>query len=237
MKKNFLWLIILCMCIVTGCAKNYKTVQEYADEMSALRKQLGDYTIEAVITTEDAETYVKSYIKDPRWKTETSKNNGKSYQDGILYDGKEVYSYSKKENLAMAIPFKQMIEKKQKIDEKSTDMIMKYINPAGFIYDWTTGSTNLDDDLEFGKKNEIKNNFKCRMILSKTDDSEACINDQYGIAVYAKIKDPKKGSYIEFNVKNVENNALTEDDLNLPAGIKKFSMAQLFQNMANMMKQ
>lgn len=236
MKKNFLCLIILCLCLVTGCTKNYKTVQEYSDEMTALRKQLGDYTIEAVITTDDAETYVKSYIKDPKWKTETSKNNGKSYQDGILYDGKEVYSYSKKENLAMAIPFKQMIAKEKNVDAKTTDLVMKYINPTGFVYDWTTGATNLDNDLKFGDKNVVKNEFKCRMILSKTDDSSICVSDKYGVAVYAKIKDPKKDSYIEFNVKKIENNPLTENDLNLPAGMKKFSMAQLFQNMANMMK-
>ena len=233
MKRNLLFVIILSLCLVTGCTKHYKTVQAYSDDMSALRQKLGDYTIEAIITTDDADINIKSYMKGSKWKTETSKNNGKTFQEGILYDGNEVYSYSKKDNIAMSIPFKQMMKKEGVNDETKLALVMRMINPTGILYYWdvleATGS--LDNLCSFGKITK-KNNFPCRMILYKYG-GEVCVSDKYGIAVYLKTQTPKQGN-VEYNVKSINTSPISDFDLGLPAGIRKMSMSDLFQNLANM---
>lgn len=237
MKKSLIIMLVACICLATGCTKNYKSVSEYADAMAQVRKNLRYYTIETVISNNSTDSYFRSYIKGDKWKTETSQNSGKTYDgNGVLYDGVEVYSYSSEQHMAVSIPFGKMLEKQGVKDKKITNMIMKYINPAGFVYDWTMEDKDLDKSLTFGKKNVKKNGFKCRMLQSTNDDSEICVSDKYGIAVYAKLKDNKKGGYVEFNVNKVNNLNISDYDLELPAGVKKLSMATMLQDLSNMMK-
>ena len=234
MKKSLLFTLILCTCLFTGCTKNYKTVDEYSTAMKEVRNQLGDYTIEAKIMTDDGDVDCISYKKGDKWKTETSKNNGRVFNDGILYDGKEVYSYSKKHKMAMSIPFKQMLQKSGVNDNESLDMVMKIVNPTGILFYWDLDEIKGQDGSSwtFGK-NIKKNNFPCRM-LQHADGAEVCVSDKYGIAVYAKISTPQKGN-TEFNVKTIKNTPILDSDLGLPKGVKKMSMSELFRSMAKMM--
>ena len=237
MKKFALSALLIGVFMFTGCTKNYKTFEEYSDAMEEVRDKLGDYTVETVISTPEADINCRTYKKGEKWKTETSKNNGKTYSDGILYDGKEVYSFSTVNKMAMSIPFKQMLSK-EGANEDNIEMVMKVINPTGILFYWDLddlGNKGGDNNSISLGKITAKNDFKCRMISYKAG-GEACISDKYGIAVYLKINTPEKGD-IEYNVKTILNNSLNDSDLDLPEGVKKISMADLLQNMAKMFKQ
>lgn len=235
MKKKIILTLMLCACLFTGCTKKYNTVDEYAKAMNEVRKNLGDYTIETIISTNNTENYSKSYLKNEKWKTEISKNNGKTFDDGILYDGKEVYSYSKSQKIAMSIPFRQMFSKLGADNKTAYETVMKMINPVGILFYWGSDELKCKDCSlwEFGRVTK-KNNFKCRILRHK-DGGEICVSDKYGIAVYAKISTPQKGES-EFNVKKINNSYLSDVDLDLPSDVKQMSIADLFQDMANMMK-
>ena len=230
MKKVLVPALLLCMCLFTGCAKKYDSIKDYAQAMQEVKTKLGDYTIETVISSKSLNMNCITYKIDNLWKTETSKNGGKDYSDGILYDGHEVYSYSKIQNVAMSMPFKQILEQKGEDNEKAIDVIIKMINPTGILFYW-----DLDDMVEngsngwdFGKMTK-KNNYKCRMLHHKSG-GEVCVSDKYGIAVYAKINTPKQGE-VEYNVKNISNKPLNVSDIGLPEGIKKMSMLDMLKNM------
>ena len=99
MKKKLIILLLSGVFLLSGCAKKYNTISEYSEDMAKVRKGHGDYTIEAVILKDGQNLYYKSYIKNNKWKTELSLDNGSSYTgDGTLYDGNEVYSYSINKN-------------------------------------------------------------------------------------------------------------------------------------------
>ena len=232
MKKILVPALLICMCLFTGCTKKYDSVKDYSKAMQEVRAKLGDYTIQTVLSSREMNLDCITYKKGDLWKTETSKNGGKNYSDGILYDGNEVYSYSKSQNFAMSMPFKQMMPKNED-GEKALNIVMKMINPTGILFYWDMEDIVKDDSTgwTFGKITK-KNGFKCRMLNHKAG-GQVCVNDKYGIAVYAKINTPKQGE-VEYNVKKIENKTLTNTDVSLPAGIKKMSMTDLFKNMAKM---
>ena len=62
MKKILLSLLIISVCLFTGCTKNYKTVSEYSDAMSAIKNKLGDYTIDATMPYDEELLLIKSKI-------------------------------------------------------------------------------------------------------------------------------------------------------------------------------
>lgn len=232
MKKFCFVFILACMFMLTGCTKNYKTVSEYSADMTKVRQRLGDYTIEAVVTSRDADVYCKSRIKNNLWKTEVSHNGGKTYIEGILYDGSRLYSYSNQENIAMEIPLRQMFAKGGVKDAKMMDKTVKFMNPTGLVYNWDAiEATNIDKLWTFGERTK-KNNYNCRM-LTLSRGGEACISDKYGVAVYLKVSTPKKGD-VEINVKKISNNSISNHDLELSSGLKKVSMTELISNKAKM---
>ena len=233
MKKVLIPALLVCMCLFTGCTKKYDTVKDYSNAMKEVRANLGDYTIDAEISSSDMNINCRTYKKGDKWKTETSKNDGKTFNDGILYDGDEVYSYSKQQKFAMIIPFKQIMAKSGTDDKEALDVMMKMVNPTGILFYWDISeSENSNNEIwTFGKITK-KNNYKCRM-LNNISGGQVCVSDKYGIAVYAKIHTPKQGE-VEYNVKNISNKTIESSYLDLPEGVQKMSMADLFKNMAKM---
>jgi hypothetical protein len=236
--KKFLLctLVLLPLCLLTGCTKNYKTVSEYSAAMSEVRNNLGDYTIEADLLSGNKNLYVKSLCKNDLWKAETSNDNGKTYVNTLLYDGKEIYTYAKGQPIAVSIPFKKMITT-QGSDNNDAEKAVKWMNPLGVTYNWDLylKEDDINKTFELGKIVK-KNGFDCRMVTYINGDGEFCISDKYGIAVYAKLTDKTKNQTMEINVKSIDNAMLNPSDFELPAGIKKMSMVTLMQNMLGAMQ-
>lgn len=239
MKKKFLCaLLLLPLCLLTGCTKNYKTVSDYSADMLKVREKLGDYTIEADTSSGGQYMYLKSMIKGNLWKTEMSNDGGKSYANAMLYDGKEIYTYSKIQPIAVSIPLKQMIAKQvDNNGDDSPEKAMKWINPIGVALYWDLNIKDNDIDKTFNLGKIVqKNGFDCRMVTYISEDGEFCVSDKYGMAVYSKMTDKVKNQTIEINVKKIDNTPLSDSDVSLPAGIKKMSMEDLMKNMLNMMQ-
>lgn len=238
MKKLLLTSILLSVCLFTGCTKSYNTAEEYAADMQTVRSSLGNYTIEAQ-QSDGIKTYdMKSYFKDNKWKTENLSNPNDV--TGLLYNGEEVLSFSKANRIAMSIPFKKIFEGKNDEDSKmALDIMTKLTNPAGVLMYWDKLQSDKDNKTVWVVDNKLttKNNFPCRMLTSE-NIGEMCISDKYGIAVYSKlnIETPKgSGKYraVETNVKTISNEPIDSSKLNLPEGVKKISMEEIFKNIAS----
>ena len=230
MKKSIL-LLLLSVCFLTGCTKHYNSVLEYSADMEKVRNKIGDYTIEATMTGNNVNNYYKSVIKGEKWRVEESRDNGNTYNSVLLYDGKKIYAYSKNENYAIEMPIKELL-KQSGIDNEKTELIMKVINPVGILVHWNLDeiSGSIDNAWDFGP-NDRKNNFDCRMMTYKLESGyEACVSDKYGIAVYAKVNTKKQG-LVEINAKKIDNTPVSEQEVELPSGMKVVSMYDLFKSM------
>lgn len=231
-------LVILSLCFLTGCTKNYQTVADYSADMTQVRNKLGDYTIEANMVSGSRDMYYKSHIKGDLWKTEESGDNGQSYKNTMLYDGREVYTYSQEQPIAVSIPIKQMIAKQGQFKEgDNPDKAMKCVNPMGLLLYWDlyVKDNDINQTFELGKIVK-KNGFDCRMVTYISDNGEFCVSDKYGMAVYAKLINKVKNQMVEINVKKIDNTPISDSELMLPAGIKKVSMEALMKNMLKMMQ-
>ena len=231
MKKGLLLILMISLFIFTGC-KKYDTIEEYSVAMKEVRTRLNSYTIEAEVSDNGNMTYYKGYMNGQNWKTEELTNDKKTYYKGILYDGKEVWTYTNTKTSAVQVPFRLMLAMQGIGSHQNSDMIMKIINPLGILVNWSlseyTGEVNEDAWDFAGMKNF--NGFRCRMIENMNNEDSVCVSDKYGIAVYAKIKG-KDDNYTEYNVKSISNRALTQQDMDLPEGIKKISISGIFQDL------
>ncbi len=233
MKKS-IWLLLLLVCFLTGCSKHYNSITEYSEDMTKVRNKLGDYTIEASISSNDVNGYYKSVIKGNKWRVEESKDNGSTYNSVILYDGNKIYAYSKNQNIAIEMPIKEML-KQSNVDNEKTELIMKVINPVGILLHWDIDNINgnIDNAWQFGK-NGKKNNFDCRMLsYNLNPGDEVCVSDKYGMAVYLKMATNTKHGIMEVNVKNIDNTPVSEQEVELPQGMRVMSMFDLFKGMFN----
>jgi len=233
MKNNLLLILVLCIFLLTGC-KKYDTIEEYAHAMKEVRAKLNSYTMEIDVSTNNIDEHYIAYINGHNWKTEKVDDN-KNFQDGILYDGKEVWTYSKSKTSAVQVPFRLMLAMQGINLKKTNDTVMKIINPIGVLVNWSFNEMTgyIDENAwDFGKKKKY-NGYKCRMIENLDNDDIVCVSDKYGVAVYAKIKDDKTNTIMEYNVKNISNAPLTEKDLDIPDGIKKLSISGIFQDLMN----
>ena len=231
MKKH-IWLLLISVCLLTGCTKQYSSVSEYSTDMNKVRNKLGDYTIEATISSNDVNGYYKSFIKNNKWRAEGSKDNGNTYNTVILYDGNKVYAYEKNKNIAIDMPIKEML-KQSNVDNEKAEFVMKFINPMGILIYWDLDniSGNIDGSWQIGTKSK-KNGFDCRMISYKLSPSdEVCVSDKYGIAVYAKLTTKTKHGVMEINVKNIDNTPISEQEFELPSEMRVYSMMDLLKGM------
>ncbi len=233
MKKGVLLALILSIFLFTGC-KRYDSIVEYVQAMQEVRTKLNSYTLEVDVSTNGTDEHYIAYIKHSKWKTEKIDNN-KAYIDGILFDGKEVWTYSNSKSSAVQVPFRLMLAMQGINTNKTNDTVMKIVNPVGVLLTWSlnemTGEVN-EESWDFGKMKKY-NGYRCRMIESLDNDDVVCVSDKYGVAVYAKIQDSKTNKTVEYNVKNISNRDLSEKDMDVPDGIKKISISGILKDFLN----
>lgn len=240
MKK--LALLLLPVLLLSGCTKNYKTVEEYESEMQAVRKA-NSYIVEIKQQTPMAELYYKSYVKGDKWKTELSMNNGASYMTTVLYDGVDLLSYSSGTPYAVVNPAMEMVDDE---DPEYKVALINSQNPVNPIFHWyddfsfVSNLTSAPNKGVFEDNKANKNGFDCRMIKF-SEDREACVSDKYGIAVYYKIKfeDPRKPGEIQetiFNLVKIEESEILDSEFELPQGVKKMSLEGMLDHMDKMLE-
>lgn len=241
MKKFLLLTIVVSMFLFTACTKNYKTVGEYETAMKTIVSKHTDCTIEAKQSIGTAELYYKSYITKDKWKVDISMNGGGSYLSTILYDGKDLMTYSAGSPYAMVNP---MLDS---IDTDDTEMVESVINSQNPVYqliNWSGALALMADSediskAEFVNNKDNKNGFDCRLIKFG-EDREACVSDEYGIAVYHKlttddIKHPGNTMVSELNLVKIDTTPIPDSTFDLPSGVKKTSMDDMFKNMDRML--
>lgn len=240
MKKFFMLSALLSIFILTGCVKNYKTVEEYSDAMNVIRKGNSSYTIEAIQKSGTIELYNKSSFKGNKWKNEVSTNKGSSYMQTVLWNGKELLSYNTGSPYALINPINDMLENE---DKETKDLTINSMNPLYGMYNWTNGTYLLHDldikQMVFLNNKDTRNGFKCRLI-KMSSDIESCINDEYGIAVYQKLNttNPKTGAdeTLEINVIKIDTADIPDSTFKLPKGIKKMDMDTMLNNLSRIFK-
>jgi len=232
--------LLIPMCLVlflTGCTKNYKTVEEFEAEMKKIKSANNSYTIETKLSTFEGNAYLRTMHKNGKWKSELSMNDGLRYIETTLYDGNEILKYKADSKIAVTIP---------NFDLKGN--LNNLINPAGSLYEWEKDLLSFDENetkkSEFIKQNENKNNFPCRLIKYEYKSGatkEVCVNDKYGVAVYSKytISDPngKQDITSELNVVKISTDEINDTEFQLPKDVKKMNFQQLMNELSASLKQ
>jgi outer membrane lipoprotein-sorting protein len=231
MKK--LLLSISLVLFLTGCTKNYNSVDEYQAEMEKVKTANKSYTIEAKFSTYEGNGYFRSKFKGDKWKSELSMNDGLRYLETTIFDGKEILKYKLDSKIAVTIPG---------FNSEDTDF-NSLINPTHSLYEWEKDMFGLDLDkskkVEFLNQKEIKNNFPCRMIkysYQTGGTKEVCVSDKYGIAVYSKqvFKNPQPGKediVSELNAVKISTDELNDTEFQLPEDVKKMNFEQLMNEL------
>lgn len=230
MKKILCLGLVISICLLTGCTKNYKSVSEYETAMQTIKKQHKAMTIEAKQIVGAMELYYKTQTKGNKWKTQISMNNGGSYMSTMLYNGDELLSYSQGSPYAVTNPILDIMSND---NQEEKDYAIKMQNPTNPLLNWQDGFGllslgTLGENTEFVNNKDNRNSFDCRLI-KLGDKEEACISDKYGIAVYHKITS-EKGEMIIDLVK-VETTDIPESEFELPQGVRKMNLDQMLQSM------
>ena len=239
MKKVFL--VFGALVLLTGCNKNYKTVDEYNTAMDAVKSKVPAYTAEATQEVYGADLYYRTYIKGDKWKLEASMNGGKSYMTTVLYDGSDLWTYSAHSVYAVKNPAVEMLG--SHMNPADIKNIIDMQNPVLSLINWrhvlTDKSSALDEDnVKFVNQKVTMNGFDCRMI-DFGDGREACINDNYGIAVYHKFSAPNLGNQSEIlettlNLVKVDTSDIPDSVFEFPAGVKKADMDTMLNDLKKM---
>lgn len=241
MKKIYFISALACIFMLTGCTKNYKTVEEYSNAMQTVKNGISSYTIEARQNVGNIELYYRSFIKGDKWKTETSMNGGSSYMSTTQYDGVDLLTYSQGSPYAMINPAMDMI----KDEDAETKMItINSQNPVYPLLNWKNGfnifSMPETENPVFLNNKDNKNGFECRLIKF-SDEREACIIDKYGIAAYQKmivddIKHPGQKQETTINLVKIDTSDIDNSTFELPSGVKKMDMDAMLDNISKMFK-
>lgn len=241
MKKIYFISALACLLVLTGCTKNYKTVDEYSNAMKIVKDGNSSYTIEAKQNIGNIELYYKSYIKGDKWKTETSMNGGRSYMFTTQYDGVDLLTYSQGSPYATINPAMDMIKDE---DSETKSMTINSQNPVYPLFNWKNGfyifSMMETETPVFLNNKDNKNGFECRLIKF-SDEREACISDKYGIAVYQKIiaddiKHPGQKQKTTINLVKIDTSDIDDSTFELPSGVKKMDMDAMLDNISKMFK-
>ena len=241
MKKSYFIFALSCIFMLTGCSKNYKTVDEYSDAMNAIKESNSSYTIEAKQTMGSIEVYYRSFIKGNQWKTETSMNGGNSYMSTTQYDGTDLLTFAPGSAYAMINPAMDIIKDE---DSETRMMTINSQNPVYSLLNWRNNfsifSMPETETPVFLNNKDSKNGFECRLIKF-SDEREACISDKYGMAVYQKmiigdIKNPEAKKEIILNVLKIDTSNIEDSTFELPNGVEKVSMDAFLDNISEMLK-
>jgi outer membrane lipoprotein-sorting protein len=241
MKKILFISALMCSFVLTGCSKNYKSVDEYSEAMKAVRDANVSYTIEAKQKTGTVELYIRTFIKGDKWKAETSMNGGLSYTNTTLYDGKDLLVYSAGSPFAVTSPD---IDMSGKADIDTKKKMINLLNPLYGLFDWKDGfnvfSFSETASPVFVNKKDKKNGFECRLI-SFPDDREVCVNDKYGIAVYQKMslnnaKQAMYGKEIVHDVVIIDTSEIADSVFKLSPGVKRMDVASVLDSFSDILE-
>lgn len=252
MKKIVLLLSLTV--IFSGCTKQYSSIDKYNEDMQTVRNSFPAYTLEVSQTIPNYNLKYKSYVKDDKWVTEVSKDNGVSNFVTLVSSGKDLCYYSKDSEFAILLPVEKLLIDKTR--ENKSDKIWM-LNPIANLFYWTDGRGIFDslnliaNDVDTNRKkydvgtsqakiskNLTKmNGFDCRMITFGNNEfgREACISEKYGIAVYSKLKTKNsKNNSIEIttNVTSIDVNDIPNSLVNLPKDKSKITRRELETHMA-----
>ena len=247
MKKIVLLLSLTI--IFSGCTKQYSSIDKYKEDMQAVRNGFPAYTLEVSQTIPKYDLKYKSYVKDDKWVTEVSKDNGISNFVTLVSSGKDLCYYSKNSDFAILLPVEKLLIDKTR--ENKSDKIWM-LNPIAHLFYWHDGRGIFDslnliaNDVDTNRKkydvgtsqakiskNLTKiNGFDCRMINFGNSEfgREACISEKYGIAVYSKLhtKDSKNNP-IELitNVTKIDVSDFSDTLVKLPKDKSKITRREL----------
>ena len=237
-----LFVIAFTACLLCGCTKNYKSVDEYAAEMAKVRGSYPAYTIDMSMVENGTNTKIKTYTKGNKWKADTSVS-GLGGSSTMLYDGKDVVVYTSLSKEALITPIREA-----GLTDSDVNMAASLMNPAALLINWSGEGYNSSMFSDAGKQNEtsdseskidafsikgvftdkkekaVKNGYDCRLI--KFDNPaikrEVCVNDKLGIAVSSSIKFGKYDRV--FTLNSVSTDDIDDSVFNLPNGMKKMTM-------------
>lgn len=253
MKKIVLLLSLTI--IFSGCTKHYSSIDKYKEDMQAVRNRFPAYTLDVSQTIPKYDLKYEAYIKDDKWATEVSKDNGVSNFVTLLSSGTDLCYYTKESDYALLLPVeKLLIDKTRK--SKSDKIWM--LNPVANLFNWHDGRGLFDslnliaNDVDINRKNyevgtsqakisrnlTTMNGFECRMINFGDNEfgREACISEKYGIAVYSKLRTrDSRNNPIELvtNVTKIDVTDISDSLINLPKDKSKITRRELNARMAS----
>lgn len=197
--------------LLTGCTKNYSSVEDYVQDMKTNRAKYNVFFFEANKATIDGNVYSRTMLEGAKYRTDLSTDAGYTYSSSVLYDGKDLYEYVEGEDSTSVT---------SNIDANTAFQE----NPYSPVFNWW-------EDIETGKvKAKFIDNiyfqsaYECRLI-EFSDGREVCVADKYGIAVYYK-QEPLSQGYLRqgtiIDVLNIDDNTQVPPNLfELPENIKR----------------
>lgn len=198
MKKLSLLLVFLFLINVTWADTVYNR--------KAVRKLHKSYTLEVkqhLDGVASVDLYHRAYLKDNKWKAETSSDGGKTFPSVMIFDGKDCVMYW--ENMPYAIKYPDFTSLDSKVSQNAA-------NPVEGLFYWDgNGALFNQAKSKIINNNAKMNGFNCKL-FKVGEYMEACFNDSLGIAVYYKLKsiEPLTGmtqtnilNLIEVNVSDI----------------------------------
>ncbi len=184
----------------------------------SIRKLEKAYTLEVKQQMEgfgSVDLYHRAYLKNDKWKAETSTDGGKTFPSVMIFDGKDCVMYW--DNMPYAIKYPDFTSLDSKVSKNAA-------NPVEGLFLWDANGTLFNQNKAKIINNNAKmNGFNCRLI--KIDDSiEACFSDSLNIAVYYKLKSVEPLTGMEqtniLNLIKVNNSDIPDSVFKLPQGLK-----------------
>lgn len=224
MKKILVMSLLVSLCLLTGCSKKYDSVESYAEAMKQVQQSHKSIKMEVQNLSWMADSYVKSFFKDGKWRADQSMNGGRTYFRTVLYDGKDIVSYTNNAKWATLISTPK--------NEKDLEMMTSINNVASKLLDWN--NPNCLCSLQeikpvFANEKDKRNGFPCRLI-KYGDNYEACVSDKLGFAVYVKSRfaglEDKETVY---NLVSVETDTVQDAEVLLPEGLKKITLENMLK--------
>lgn len=210
MKKLLLACGLFCF-LLTGCTKNYESMDSYIKDMKANKAKYNVFFFEANQETVEGNLYSRNIFEGEKFRTDYSDDAGYTYKSSIWYDGKDVYEHVEGEETALVT---------NDVDAKTALNMSKFHPVLNWWEDIELGKVKA----KFSNANYFTSTLDCRLI-ELSDEREVCVHDKYGIAVYYK-QEPiaqdvrRKGEIID--VLNIDaNTQMPPNILSLPEHIKE----------------
>lgn len=180
MKKLLLCFGILSI-LLTGCTKNYNSMEKYVADMKATRAKYDAFFFEANKATVEGNVYSRNMLVCDKYRTDLSDDDGYTYTSSVMYDGKDLYNY---------VEGQDTVQVTSGVDYKTAISM----NPYAPVFNWWEDIENGKAKAKFINNSYFRSAFDCRLI-EFNDGREICVADKYGIAVYYK-QEPLSQGYL-----------------------------------------